>query len=852
MITTISTRLLSLLAVCAVGLSACSKDEPQSQQSTPSGKYEIVEGTGEQVILEFGGDIDLSGVTRSDDELRSYLLKEKAGEPHTAPIINLDAHKTTPRALLIRLVEKGEPTKITELIVGKDIDQSSFVIEGTEGKYTFKLKTKVKLQEGQSFARGEWYISGIYGGTVDNPLTFEVLPRFVTDSDGAAGVDLKSDPKGGSTTTNGASLVIPWSRVYTRANPSSDNTVTDPDLGVGATAMSQLSPDLGRNFSLRLQPDGVLLRIRPVSRLVNNILYSNIRLKTGDIAFGVHSYAKPASVTEADLTSGARPQVTTTEKSYNDLKFSEQIATKDHTLTGFLLPSGDYGRAELLVWGFPKEGQATSASTTEVYVHSSGRKGHVSRSDGTWTSKSYIVDNGTAHGEVKEFPAQDILYARENWGSGHGGIQDNIVAKRWDAQPVYQTVRKQAYQRGHAYLILPVLDSDLIITERYSQLQNPSEGKRVGLIEIYNPTLRSIDVSQYGIARVAATGMESATVPDVYNPTNGATIVPVFEYGKLYAFPSINASSALMSGFGFWDTDYGFAQGTVYDNWRYNVPSGQNFKDALVMPLSTGLPSRTTGIGLQGTRSVAPDMSATGNNVPKVTYYASDVRSAYVVNYRDFSTDFGGTAYSATGSNLLEPGQTMIVLANWALDNTVTASSIPFYDDIRASVQSGYCKYIVAFNNAQSETATPLEPQAGVMTLGSYDIPVLMKKRTGTQGEYYHLIDGLWSNGNNAYGIAGYLGYASPNGGASTADHGLFNRYVEAKQANATGLWEKRSVGGAIFNYPIGFTAEQVECKPYSPASNNFASFGVLLFDQKTQPRDATKYTIKWKSKAQP
>lgn len=819
---------LVALATGFIGLSSCSsEDVTRSTEPSNNSKYTIVEGTGDRVTLEFSGDADLEAFGARPESAR-YLLKGDGTQPRTAPVINLDDHvgQGNAKTLLIRLVDKNNPTLVTERIVTAD----ELLFKGSEGKYTFEFKIDVTLQAGQSFESGEWYISGIYGGTASDPTNFEVVPRFVTNTQLANKIDLNEN------TTNGASLVIPWTRIYTKASP---HPTAKGD--VDKASMDKLPATLGRNFELKLKPDGVLFRIRPVSRLVSNILYNQIRVKTSDITIGTHNYEKPTSVDVADLTSGAFPKVTSTSKQYISPSLervkanyaADQVVPMDETKKGFLLPSGDFGRAELLVWGFPVDGQDTDQSkTTELWVHSSGRSGHVARSTNpsdVWGSKTYINDDGTDNGAITSYPEKDIRYARVSTNLGNAGIQDNVIAKRWGAQPFYQKVVKQKYQRGRAYLMLPVMDSDLIMTERYSELQEPSVAQRAGLIEIYNPTLRPIDVSQYGFVRVAATGMENETNPDIYGS------LAIINKGKLYAFP--NVSEPLISGYGFKDQTNAFSEGAT----ATTTPTGQRFRHAVVLPFSSALPSRTTGLGITGTNSLASNPNDTRANIPKVTYYASEEKGAYTVSYRDFGTALGATAYNASGSNILEPGQTMIVLSNKFLDAGTTAADIPFAEDIRKAATQGYCKYVVALNNAQDETAIPLAPEAGVMTLGSYDIPVLVKKRTGSAGEYYHIVDGLWAVGVNSFSIAGYLGYT-----ASDITVGLFGRYVDAKNQSARGLWEKRSVGGAIFNYPIGYSSEQTEAQPYTPGTNDFASFGVLLFEQQNTPRNAANYVIKW------
>lgn len=810
-----------------VVLSACSKEDTHTEQpsnpSTDSG-YKIKEGTGEKVKLEFAGELDLSGMNGTNKDSRAYTLITKNGEYHTAPVIDMEKYKATPRALLIRLAEESDPTNITEILV------TDLKIEGNRGSYKFSYKKEVALQAGQSFSTGKWYISAIYGGTAANPVDFELTPRFLTDTEGSTtGSDFA-----------GASMVIPWTRIYTKANPSATDTDTNPQTGMSAAAMSQLSPDLGRNTQLRLKPDGVLFRVRPVSRLVDNVLYSNVRVFSQDIVIGTHKYEKPTTLTATELQSGSFPKVTSTAKAYNSTNDAAeaQVSTKD--LKGFFLPSGGYGRAELLVWGFPVEGQATDTSKkTEILVVSSGRSHssvalyltHPSR----WTTDLKVVEDSSDpdHGKTVPYEAQDIVNSHKI------PVQDNVIAKRWGAQPAFQKVKKKEYKRGVAYLMLPVVDADVQITERYTSLQGKDTGARYGMIEIYNPTLRNIDISDYALARVACTGMEDAN-PD----TQRSFWQQVEAKGILYAFP---VQDPLMKG----------QQAFVNSDLPFSVSEGTGpatstthlFRDALVLPIGRKLGgSATLGAKIQGTRSLSSNFQLSTINTPSITPLGSTAKPEYVAWYKDYTTQLGGsTAFNENGSNILEPGQTMIILTNGYRNATDYAATTALINDIKRAIGTKYCKYVVAMNNAQDETAVPLSANAGVLTLGDYDIPMLLKKRTSPEGiVYYHLIDGLWSDGNNAYAIAGYLGYTGKEFTVFPDKRGLFYQYIKARVNNKAGLHEKRSVGGAIFNNPIGFEPDQVETLPYSPGTDNFASFGVLLFNQYSAVRDAGKYTQKW------
>lgn len=837
---------LVALMGAALALSSCSKEDLVSEQEAiQNSEYKIVEGTGERVTLEISGETDLGDFGAAADGLR-YKLSTDFDNLAAVPVINLDEQvgKGKARKLLVRLVEKSEPSKITELIVGAD----KLEFAGTQGQYTFKLNVEVNLQEGQSFATGEWYISGVYGSTNTNPSVFTHNPtdaKFFT-----IGTNTVEMP--------GVSLVIPWTRIYTKAQPSIDDTDKSLDKGVGATAMGQLGPKLGRNFGLKLKPDGVMLRVRPVSNILDNVLITTIRMRTQELVMGTHTYEKPTTVDLADLTGGAYPAVTSVSSTSDaDLEVMDKYQGVATHAQGYIVPAGDYGRLEMFVWGFPKAGVETDESKrTAIWVVSQGFR------TTRWNSQTKVVDDKTSDGTIEPRAAEDVKFFTNNTNQG---IQAQYISERWGQRQLYQKVKKQAFKRGNLYLLLPRVESDLQITERYSHVQDAATGTRYGVIEIYNPTLREIDLNEYGLARVALTGYDNATVPTLgdflRNTQPSATDAGRFtniNIGEMYAFPVVTEP-------------YHNPAVTKEASFTKNTPlpdaNASRLASALVLPLTGKYSSASVGMYINGSAAMYP--SPTHAEAPKTVVTGSTDKSDYPARYTDYTTALGGAqAYDTSGGrpNILAPGQTMIILTNGYLNSASftdvasnkNASNIPtFFADIKKAVDMGYCKYVVAMNNAKSEAAAPLSADAGVMTLGSYDIPLLLKRKTTTgTGFYYQLIDGLWSN----RPLGAYFGYGS--GGknsdeiyavqlAANKEYGIISQYIKAKNRTNAGLWEKRTPSH-LFNSPViteYSTGRMTAAQDYSvDDADNFTNFGVRLFEEQRTARNPQNYVVKWRT----
>lgn len=831
---------LVALMGATLALSSCSKEDLVSEQEAiQNSEYKIVEGTGERVTLEISGETDLGDFGAAADGLR-YKLSTDFDNLAAVPVINLDEQvgKGKARKLLVRLVEKSEPSKITELIVGAD----KLEFAGTQGQYTFKLNVEVNLQEGQSFATGEWYISGVYGSTNTNPSVFTHNPtdaKFFT-----IGTNTVEMP--------GVSLVIPWTRIYTKAQPSIDDTDKSLDKGVGATAMGQLGPKLGRNFGLRLKPDGVMLRVRPVSNILDNVLITAIRMRTQELVMGTHTYEKPTTVDLADLTGGAYPAVTSVSSTSDaDLEVMNKYQGAATHAAGYIVPAGDYGRLEMFVWGFPKAGVETDESKrTAIWVVS---QGYLTT---RWNSQTKVVDDKTSDGTIEPRATEDVKFFTNNTNQG---IQAQYISERWGQRQLYQKVKKQAFTRGNLYLLLPRVESDLQITERYSHVQDATTGTRYGVIEIYNPTLREIDLNEYGLARVALTGYDSATVPTLGDFPRGATNINHSRYtniniGDMYAFPVVTEP--------YNNRNVSFTKNDLLPD-----ANASRLASALVLPLTGKYSSASLGMYING--SAAMWSSPTHAQAPKMVVTGSADKADYPARYTDYTTALGGAqAYDTSGGrpNILAPGQTMIILTNGYLDNAnftnvasnKNASNIPtFFADIKKAVDMGYCKYVVAMNNAKNETAAPLSADAGVMTLGSYDIPLLLKRKTTDAGFYYQLTDGLWSN----RPFAAYFGYGSTESTkdddiynaqvGANKEYGIISQYIKAKNRTNAGLWEKRTPSH-LFNSPVVTeysTGRMTAAQDYSvDDADNFTNFGVRLFEEQRTARNPQNYVVKWRT----
>lgn len=838
---------LVALAASFVGLSACNNEDMPEKTETQNqnNEYVIVEGTGERVTLEFSGETELDAFNTQDESAR-YAIATTPSDPRIKPVINLDDEVGPGKAktLLIRLVDKNAPDKITELIIPAD----KLTFSGTQGKYTFDFKVEVNLQEGQSFASGEWYISGVYGATAG-----ATDPRVFVHNADKARLYTSDDSK---VELTDVSLVIPWTRVYTKANPSAT-----AQADVNKASMDPLPSTLGRNFDLRLKPDGVLMRIRPVSNIIEHTLITGIRLKSQDLIMGTHTYEKPTSVSLDDLTNGAYPKVSSVSQySGVDLTRTDKYQAAQNVALGKILPRGDYGNIELFAWGFPVEGAENDPSkVTGAWIVSQGYN-HPSRGGSRWTPSREVVDDGTSDGDVTDRDPKDMRFFTAN---AQQGIQPEYISAKWGARKLYQTVKKQKYERGKVYLMLPRLESDLQITERYTHVQDPASGNRYSVIEIHNPTLRDINLNDYGLARVAVTGYDDAVNPVLWSGTFGTTSRPKTDYtlGKIYAFP--NVTTQFCGGGKLEDND------TPFENI-------ETFATALVLPFTSLHTSANIGMTIQGTKSM---YGPTDKAAPQYNIVGSANMPEYQGQYVDYTALLGGTTpYDVTGArpNILAPGQTMIILSGGYLDRSKFASAsgnkttdnIPtFFADIKKGIQTGFCKYVVAMNNAKDENAAPMSPDAGVTSFGNYDIPLLFKRRpmpNGTAGFYYQLLDGMWMNKTFAwyFGLerngTEYFNEAAYDIQLSSAlpYYGIVSQYIKAKNRKTNGehagLWEKRSPSD-LFNMPIvtEWSVGRMTCaQDYAVGqADNFTNFGVRLFKDQTTRRDPANYVIKWTAK---
>lgn len=837
---------LVALAASFVGLSACNNEDLPEKSETTNSEYVIVEGTGERITLDLSGQADLEAFGIQSEEAR-YAIANKSEDPRTTPVINLDDEVGPGNAkrLLLRLVNKAEPNKITEI----DVPKEKLLFEGKEGAYTFNLKVELNLQEGQSFESGEWYLSGIYGAaqTSTDPRVFD---HPATKATLYASDDTKKE-------LTDVSLVIPWTRIYTKASPH-----PTAKADVNKASLDKLPATLGRNFELKLKPDGVLMRIRPVSNVIEHVLITGIRLRTQELVMGKHTYEKPASVTAEELTQGARPKVTTVSQYTGiELERINKYQAAQSSSAGKILRRGDYANIELFAWGFPVEGAELDPSkVTGAWIVSQGYNPKDTEAS-RWTPMAEVIDNGTSSGTVRKRAPEDMRFFTAN---GNQGIQPEYISSRWGARKLYQLVQKQKYERGKIYLMLPRIESDLQIMERYTHVQDPTSGQRYSVIEIHNPTLRNIDLNEYGIARIAVTGYDNATSPVLWEATFGTTSRPKTDYtmGTIYAFP--NVSTPFSAGSRLNDNDIPFE----------NI---ETFASALVLPFSRKYNSASIGMTIQGSGTMWSDPTIR-KDVPQHNVVGSSDMSSYTAQYLDYTTKLGGTtAYDITGAtpNILAPGQTMIILSGGYLDaskftdvsSNKTADNIPtFFADIKKGIRTGFCKYVVAMNNAKDEGAMPLSPDAGVTSFGNYDIPLLFKRRpmpNGSTGFYYQLLDGMWMNKSLAWYFGLERNDKKYNEAAydvqlnSTLPHfGIVSQYIKAKNRNLNGehagLWEKRTPSD-LFNMPIvtEWSAGRMTCaQDYAVGqADNFTSFGVRLFQDQTTPRNPANYVVKWSAK---
>lgn len=671
-----------LAVVTLAGVSSCSKDDSPYHSITNQEEYNPP--LGEVVHIDLSGEY----LVGSGSQSRYIGTTSEEGIKITLSSAELQ----NPKKLRLHLVQEENPSVVTTIYVTPTITEPS------TGKYRISYKGEVQLQgQNQSFSQGTWYIGGIYGAS-DANTTF-ALPG------NASHILLSNDEE----VELGLPLVLGWTRLYTRTNPAPDSEATTKAT---TSDMSVLSPDLGRNFALKYKPDGILLRVRAINGMLSPLPIAQVVVETNEFSAGAAKYPAVTGVTATKLRGGAAPSpLTSTEPASKTVFRIEASIPKglQFTYPGKAVVKDAY------IWLHETSRTYQSGTKTRLWLNANGPKASQNSknqsSDAHW-GKEWPIDtrltgwNSATQKFItepfSEYDNKDVGGRKNNRETTgviryrlYGGDRSYLLPKRSLTQPYVGGNMVPANLEATSDLIL----SEVFVEKAYERTStNPVSS--YALIEIYNPTLREIDLSNYGLVRIFTR-----------DETHDRTVCP----------------GIVTSG----------NPGDVIDS-------------ALVLPLN---PTQGYTKWTNNKLSVKPDLKKWNQNeayvhTPLGTY------TGYTISHRDYSLSFGCDALTTTSK--LAPGKTMIILSGKynALPSsyspnvtrngytTVNSERVPeVFKQIKDAVDQGYCQYVISANNAKVADAAPNSESAGVMSVGLLDFFSIVKIKSNGQRTF---VDSDW------------------------------------------------------------------------------------------------------------
>lgn len=734
--------LLSSLLVCTLLTVSCTKEDlnrrtiaPSEQEQAPQGAVVTVDFSGEAVLT-------LPVETEQPKEGGRYLVKVKKDEAAPIGFTISDEELRNPKKLTLYIAERsdvssnGKNASVTTLSVTPTLTKQD------DGTYTIGYKGAVQLQgAGQSFEHGEWYICGVYGAVspTDTQAQSRWRNHFILSQSEQSNVEFDYP------------LVCGWTRLYTKGSPD----LTAGSKTGGSREEIGGSTDFGRNLRLKFTPDGVLLRIKIRSNLIENVPISELNISSTEFKLMAKPpvYNTPGKginglLEESYLTSGKNPfpdDHRNRDRDYMKIYLKEDRGFK-------LLSGGRYYDDIIYCWVYPKD--IYYASNTETLFSIPIK---------TLPEPLYRMTN-VIGGNIQSERISSPEYGQYQLGLGPQSVAPNFAGNYNEEYgfPELQLAKRPStnpYRLGHCYTVSLTVSSDLIVSEvaNYQEgrkewvggqpewKNEPISKKGYGMIEIYNPTRSDIDLSDYGIVRIAIPRLIDAEVHKKYdNPSNDA---------RVCVFPNVSdqLKDQLFTHRGVHNEDddakVGFNVGNI------SPSRGTLLANALVQPLDfvSGISPKWPGLSL-GTYYKRKNSTS-----PLVTVETLPTPQSYPQNttfVRDFSSILGSKPVQPGGKNVLGPGQTIVLLSSRYAKSSVAVKKsnrglidgVPYlFQTLTRAIDQGYCRYVVALDNGKVKGEDEAySPNTGTMNFYGFDIPLLVKKSNRKSSQANRIVDGAW------------------------------------------------------------------------------------------------------------
>ena len=746
--------LLSSLLVCTLLTASCTKEDLNNKTNTLSEQEQAPQGA--VVTVDFSGEAQLMLPVESDQPNGDarYLVKVKKDEAAPIGFTISDEELRNPKKLTLYIAERSDVKSNRKNASVTTLSVTPTLTKQDNGTYTIGYKGTVQLQgAGQSFEHGEWYICGVYGAVsaTDTQAQSRWRNHFILSQSEQSKVEFDYP------------LVCGWTRLYTKGSPD----LTAGSKTGGSREEIGGSTDFGRNLRLKFTPDGVLLRIKIRSNLIENVPISQLNISSTEFKLMAKPpvYNTPGKgvnglLEESYLTSGKNPFPD--DHRNRDRDDMTIYLEKDRSYK--LLPGGRYCDDIIYCWVYPKD----------IY-HASDTKTLFSIPIKTLPEPLYRTINVSGYDIHKEpisspeYPAPGRVpsvspYFAGNYNEEYG-FPELQLAKRPSTDP---------YRLGHCYTVPLTVSSDLLISEiaNYQEgrpvwniwgpswKNEPTSKKGYGMIEIYNPTRSDIDLSDYGIVRIAIPKLLDAEALKQYGtPSNDAQVC---------VFP--NVSNLLKDqlfthrGVGNEDDDAtaGFNVGNI------SPSRGTLLANALVQPLDfvSGLSPKWPGLSL-GTYYKRKDKTSAYGYVSVETLPNPQSYPENTTLVRDFSSILGSQPVQPGGKNVLGPGQTIVLLSSRYAKSSVAMdkanrgmiNGVPYlFETLTKAIEQGYCRYVVALDNGKVKGEDEAySANTGTMNFYGFDIPLLVKKSNRKSSQANRIVDGAWYIRNFYNAIGRYI-----------------------------------------------------------------------------------------------
>lgn len=466
-----------------MSLASCSKDEVESKVA-PQQKTDLVY-TGDEVPLNLEAEIE-------EEELRSvvYDYKNTLTAGRTP---KLELPSKVPVRVYVREKSDYAGTISTVTLNG--------AVEKKGESYRIRILGTVRLRKpGQSLKNGSWQVLCAIGGksftqTPENEQEDQLDPGRNANFDH---VTMKVDPTA-EWTDPGASLSTYAGNTVSYSDEDDSKILSRmpwmtnwSDLKVDPTAIEV--DGAGQNLSLVFRPKGILLRIQPRSNmnLDLELRYIKISQEEENLYFGGNF-----DMLQDHQDFPNQPYVYPTfMPAYSNSPAKKFVEIK---LTDApVLKAGEELKRTIYVWAMPTKAaskQTKKFLNIELKGYTQENREPNIFSDAKNTSLYLGIWNSAPHN--KEAYSKNTNYA--------------LSAAYTTRQSV------NSFESGHTYTFKPILSSDLLISEvivrpasvpKSNAENDPESGATYtstwGGVELYNPTLTPINLSDYGLYRVKA------------------------------------------------------------------------------------------------------------------------------------------------------------------------------------------------------------------------------------------------------------------------------------------------------------------------------------------------------------